>query len=96
MLDTNICSYIMRQSPVQVLAALDERAVRGRIVISVITYAELRFGAVGKKASPKSNHMIDEFMLRVDGGAAMGSGCCRCRRQNQTNPGQHWQFHWTQ
>ncbi len=34
--------------------------------MSAITYAELRFGAIGKKASPKHNIIVDEFMERID------------------------------
>ena len=67
MLDTNICSYIMREKPESVLTELQARVQhRDRIVISAITYAELRFGAIGKKSSPKHNIIIDEFMARVD------------------------------
>ncbi len=39
---------------------------RDRIVISSITYAELRFGAIGKKSSPKHNDIVDAFMDRCD------------------------------
>ena len=38
-----------------------------RIVISAITYAEMRFGAIGKKASPKHNNLVDVFLQRLDG-----------------------------
>jgi len=67
MLDTNICSFIMRVRPISVLKALQTHVEnRDRIVISSITYAELRFGAIGKKASPKHNLIVDEFMTRID------------------------------
>ena len=67
MLDTNICSFIMREHPVNVLKALQGHVEnRDRIVISAITYSELRFGAIGKKASPKHNIIVDEFMARID------------------------------
>ncbi|ETO41212.1 twitching motility protein PilT [Morganella sp. EGD-HP17] len=36
------------------------------IVISAITYSEMRFGAIGKKASPKHNSLVDAFCERVD------------------------------
>lgn len=49
MLDTNICSFIMRERPESVLSELQAKVLhRDRIVISSITYAELRFGAIGK------------------------------------------------
>lgn len=67
MLDTNICSFIMREKPESVLNALQEKVMqRNKIVISSITYAELRFGAIGKKSSPKHNIIVDEFMERID------------------------------
>ena len=67
MLDTNICSFIMREKPQSVLTALQDKVRhRDKIVISSITYAELRFGAIGKKSSPKHNAIVDEFMDRVD------------------------------
>ena len=66
MLDTCICSYIMREHPAAVLEKLSGIASRHKIVISAITYAEMRFGAIGKKASPKHTHLVDEFVKRLD------------------------------
>jgi predicted nucleic acid-binding protein len=52
MLDTNICSFIMREQPEAVIKRLEQAVLRNhRIVVSAITYAEMRFGAIGKKAS---------------------------------------------
>jgi tRNA(fMet)-specific endonuclease VapC len=68
MLDTNICSFIMRERPAKLLKVLQGHVEnKDRLVLSAITYAELRFGAIGKKASPKHNHIVDLFMERVDG-----------------------------
>lgn len=67
MLDTCICSFIQREQPVQVLQRLQQaRTKRQRIVISAITYAEMRFGATSKKASPKHLALVDAFILRLD------------------------------
>lgn len=67
MLDTNICSFIMREQPQAVIDKLQECVLRReRIVISAITYAEMRFGAVGKKASPRHNLLVDAFCKRLD------------------------------
>ena len=41
MLDTGVCSFIMREH-----SALNEQG--NRIVISAITYAEMRYGQIGK------------------------------------------------
>jgi len=67
MLDTCICSFIMRERPVSVLERLAEAvAHRDRIVISAITYAEMRYGQIGKKASPRHKTLVDEFVARLD------------------------------
>ncbi|PKH00305.1 VapC toxin family PIN domain ribonuclease [Paraglaciecola sp. MB-3u-78] len=67
MLDTNTCSFIMRERPLYLLKVLQAHVEnKDRIVISAITYAEMRFGAIGKKASPKHNIIVDEFMSRID------------------------------
>lgn len=67
MLDTCICSFIMREHPVSVLKRLaEEVAQNNRIVISAVTYAEMRYGQIGKKASPKHKTLVDEFVKRLD------------------------------
>lgn len=67
MLDTNICSFIMREQPDLVLRRLEQAVLRShRIVVSAITYAEMRFGAIGKKASPRHIQMVDAFCARLD------------------------------
>ncbi len=45
-----------------------EQAVmrRHRIVVSAITYAEMRFGALGKKASPRHAQLVEAFCTRLD------------------------------
>ncbi len=68
MLDTCICSFIMRERPESVLQRLAHEVSRkNRIVISAITYAEMRYGQIGKKASPKHVVLVDEFIRRIDG-----------------------------
>ncbi|MDE1473898.1 type II toxin-antitoxin system VapC family toxin [Xenorhabdus bovienii] len=67
MLDTNICSFIMREKPVYLLEKLQECVMkRHTIVVSAITYSEMRFGAIGKKASPRHNVLVDAFCERLD------------------------------
>lgn len=67
MLDTNICSFIIREKPASVLHRLQEAVQsRSRLVISAITYAELLYGANSKKASPKLVHIVREFVERMD------------------------------
>jgi len=67
MLDTCICSFIMRERPAVVLQRFSQEASRNnRIVISAITYAELRYGQIGKKASPKHKILVDALVERLD------------------------------
>jgi tRNA(fMet)-specific endonuclease VapC len=67
MLDTNICSFIMRERPLELLKILQKHVeAKDRLVVSAITYAEMRFGAIGKKLSPKHNVIVDEFMSRIE------------------------------
>lgn len=67
MLDTNICSFIMRELPVAVITRLEQAVLRRqRVVVSAITYAEMRFGAVGKKASPRHALLVESFCQRLD------------------------------
>lgn len=67
MLDTNICSFLIRNNPFFLLEKLQQVVVAGHpVVISAITYAELRFGAINKKASPKMPGIVTEFVERLD------------------------------
>lgn len=67
MLDTCICSFIMRERPEGVLQRLAaEVAQNNRIVISAITYAEIRYGQIGKKASPRHKTLVNDFVRRLD------------------------------
>lgn len=66
MLDTNICSYIMRQHSRSVMETLEHRAAEGHILcMSVITYQELRFGAE-RVGSAKYHARIDKVCERLD------------------------------
>lgn len=67
MLGTCICLFIMRERPDSVLLRLAAEVARSnRIVISAITYAEMRYGQIGEKASPKHKALVDEFVKRLD------------------------------
>ena len=49
MLDTDTCSYILRERPPQVLERLDKVA-RDEVVLSTVVCAELRYGAARLKS----------------------------------------------
>jgi len=67
MLDTNICSFIMREQPETVIKRLEQSVLRGhRIVVSAVTYAEMCYGATGPKASPRHVQLVEAFCARLD------------------------------
>lgn len=67
MLDTDISSYLIRKRPLEVLAVMQGKIEKGHdIVISVITYAELLFGAERSANPRKHRKIIDEYKTRVD------------------------------
>jgi tRNA(fMet)-specific endonuclease VapC len=66
MLDTNICSFIMRERPPAVVDRL-QRAIelQNSVAISVVTYYEMLLGAIGKNASPRHALLIEAFVARL-------------------------------
>lgn len=60
LLDTNICIYIQRQKPVEVLARL-EKLKPGDAAVSVITWGELLYGAEKSKKRKMVLNLLDEF-----------------------------------
>lgn len=66
MLDTNICSFIMRERPPAVLERLQQAvAHQNSIAISVITYYEMLLGAFGRNASPRHARLVEAFVARL-------------------------------
>jgi tRNA(fMet)-specific endonuclease VapC len=64
LLDTNICIYIAKQRPPEVLAHFNQLAP-GEIAMSVITYGELRFGAEKSARSEDALRNLHEFIEAV-------------------------------
>ena len=65
MLDTNICIYIIKQKPREVLDRFNECKI-GDIGISSITLAELQYGA-SKSLHPQKNiHALNEFVAPLE------------------------------
>ncbi len=64
MLDTNICIYVIKRRPIEVLETFNKFA--GSLCISAITYAELCHG-VEKSALPEHNRrQVDDFVSRLE------------------------------
>ncbi len=64
MLDTNICIYIAKERPPQVLTRF-EKLEPGEAVISVITWGELRCGAEKSAQREEVLQLLDEFASLV-------------------------------
>jgi tRNA(fMet)-specific endonuclease VapC len=62
LLDTNICIYIIKQKPPSVLAKF-EQIDGGALGISIITLAELEYGAA-KSSNPEKNYQVIEDFVR--------------------------------
>jgi len=65
MLDTNICIYIIKQKPPEVLKRFLEYQV-GDITISAVTLAELRYGVAKSRYRGKNDKALDEFILPLE------------------------------
>ena len=81
MLDTNICIYILKRRPTAVLEKF-EKVRKDQICLSVITYAELKFGAEKSSSKEMNQKILEEFSDRLkvllwDEGAA--NHCAKIR-----------------
>jgi len=67
MLDTDTCSFLMREHDISVLRSMEAKVEAGDdICISVITYSELRLGAARSGAQQKYGRLIDALSDRLD------------------------------
>lgn len=65
-LDTDICSYLIRKHPIQVLGAMDTTVQQGHeIAITALTYAELMLGAKRSGNPDKHITLINELCERL-------------------------------
>jgi tRNA(fMet)-specific endonuclease VapC len=62
MLDTNLCIYIIKRHPPQVLRRL-EALMQGSAVMSVVTYAELRAGLEIQNANRAQDERVLELLI---------------------------------
>ncbi len=67
MLDTDTCSFLMREHDISVLQSMQAKVEAGDdICISVITYSELRLGAARSQARQRYDRLIDALSERLD------------------------------
>ncbi|MGE0225219.1 MAG: type II toxin-antitoxin system VapC family toxin [Acetobacteraceae bacterium] len=64
MLDTNICIYVMKNRPVDLLPRFNELAEE--LCISCITLSELRYGAEKSARRPDNLRAVEQFAMRLD------------------------------
>ena len=64
LLDTNICIYVIKQRPVEVLTQFNEAA--GQLAISSITLAELLHGVEKSHHPHKNLQAVEDFCSRLD------------------------------
>ena len=68
LLDTDICSYVMRARDPRLLAIMQDKARSGAdLSISAVTYAELRLGAERSPHAERYNQAIQAFCDRLSG-----------------------------
>lgn len=65
MLDTDICSYIMREKPVQVLEHFNTFELE-QFCISVVTYAEFKYGIQRSSNPEKHGDLVNSFVRHVN------------------------------
>ena len=90
MLDTNICSYILKNHPAAVKQRFKEVGAEN-ICISVIVLAELYYGAARHPKGVVIRREIDDFVSRLvvlpwDEGAADHYGAVRSSLENAGTP----------
>ena len=82
LLDTNICIYVRRRRPLEVLARFSQLK-SGEAALSLITYGELMDGAANMKPPPpRASEQLQEFLdiievlpLPVEAGRKYGELC---------------------
>lgn len=65
MLDTDMCSYIIRERPIGVLEHFRKLAME-QICISTVTYAELLYGVERSSSKRINRPIIDDFVQHLD------------------------------
>lgn len=65
MLDTNICIYIIKRQPPAVLDRFSGFVV-GDVGISMITLAELEYGASKSRDEKKNRHALEQFITPLE------------------------------
>jgi len=65
MLDTNICIYIIKKKPIEVIQILQKKKI-GDICISTITLAELEYGVEKSSNKVRNQLALTEFLAPIE------------------------------
>ncbi len=65
LLDTNVCIYLIRRKPIQVLECF-ERYAAGEIGLSSVTLAELQYGAATSQFPERNRQALEVFTLPLE------------------------------
>jgi len=90
LLDTNICIYIIKQKPPEVLQRFTTFAV-GEVMVSSVTAAELMYGAQKSQRAAQNQQAVEQFLLPLvvaefDYAAALVYGRIRAHLERQGTP----------
>lgn len=90
LLDTNTCIYIIKQKPVTVLGKFNS-ITPGQIALSIISFAELEYGARKSSAVEKNLAALHQFtipfdILTFDYNAAVEYGIIRAELEKKGTP----------
>ena len=64
MLDTDICSYVIRERPLKVFERF-QRFEMSQLYISVVTYAELIYGVEHSSSKKINRPIVDDFVRHL-------------------------------
>ncbi len=64
MLDTDICSYIIRERPIEVFEHF-ETLKMDQLCISIVTYAELLYGVEHSSSKKINRSIVDQFVKHL-------------------------------
>lgn len=65
MLDTDTCSYIIKERPASVLKRFQKLAME-QICVSAVTYAELLYGVERSSSTRINQPIVDDFVRHLD------------------------------
>ena len=90
LLDTNICIYLIKEHPPEVLRKFNEYAV-GDIGVSSVTAAELHFGVQKSQRPEENRRALQQFLLPLtvahfDENAAASYGHVRAQLERRGKP----------